>query len=160
MVGVGRAADGSSSHRPIIGLFARAAGPEADHASHHVIADVPQCRVLHPQLRETAARLRALLDRLPPGAAVLAPANGGGRLSALDLRCLQTERPRQSGVLVTLVLDGHDALDAEQTTAVVAAVRDAGAVLGIAANYRRRGAPQVLGPTTQWLWGARDAPDR
>lgn len=160
MVDVGQAADAASDAgvRPVIGLYARAElGQEP--ASAHAVVDIPRCRVLHPALRQTAARLRALLEHLPPAAApALTPVGAGGRLAAFDLRYV--ENRGESGVMVTLVLTGDASLDAPCASSVVEAVRDTGPVLGLAVNYRRHGATQVLGATTRCLWGTPLAPDR
>jgi 23S rRNA (uracil1939-C5)-methyltransferase len=138
-----------------IGLYARATD-EGEARADHVVVDIPECRVLHPELRSAAARLRALLARPPRAAAMLAPHDAGGRLSAVDLRYVQDPRGA-SGLLVTLVLEGAEPI--AHTASVVDAIRDVGPVLGIAVNFRAPRAAQVLGPTTQWLWGARTAHD-
>lgn len=108
-----------------LGLFGR---------QGHDVVDVPQCRVLAPELLEAANQLRALLPL---------PAN----VAAVDLRLCDR------GVLVCLVIEDQRPSPEvlEQCSGLVR-----GAVprlAGLAVSYRERGAVQLLGHGQEVLVG-------
>jgi 23S rRNA (uracil1939-C5)-methyltransferase len=162
-------AEGESISNPVIGLYARTDNGErsartgsrrAERVSiEHEVVDIPDCRVLHPVLRQAVSRLRAALGD-GSARADLAPVGAGGCLSAIDLRFVESPRPDEKGILITLVLEGRGPLDPARSATLIDIVRRCGPVLGIAINYRSAGAPQVLGPKTDLLWGVSSAPDR
>jgi len=149
---------------PVIGLFAKA--PTS--VDHHRVVDIPACRVLSPALREVAAQLRLLL-RDPPKEAgnCLVPDAAGGLLSAFDLREVVDGQAR---VLVTLVLGTTPGAKEDELERASQAVEElcppgdlpgsSPTIAGVAVNYRKPGAVQVLGPTTRSLRGATAARDR
>ena len=129
------------------------------------MVDIPDCRVLSPDLLRVTAGLRALLAAPPAETeGCLIPADSGGFLTAVDLREASDGRSdgrelcEASVVLVTLVLQGPAS---EMALAEAArAVRTIQGVAGVAANFHREGSPQVLGPTTRVLAGATEVRDR
>jgi 23S rRNA (uracil1939-C5)-methyltransferase len=129
----------------------------------HDVVDIPGCQVLAPALAEIAAALRALLadppDALRPLLAPLDPEKGGV-LSAVDLREVRGRRDEPAAALVTLVLQRDRAEAREVLTRAGAALRPLlPRAIGLAANLREAGSPQVLGPETILLDGASHAED-
>jgi 23S rRNA (uracil1939-C5)-methyltransferase len=147
-----------------MGLFAKGSSSfdeSDDRADSHEVIDIPHCRVLHPALGRAAAVLRAALARADAPSTLL-PVGAGGRLSALDLRWVEGDSAdaETAGLLLTFVMEGGPPLEPGSAEAIVDVARGLGTVVGVAVNYRDRGAPQVLGPSTQRLWGVSSAPDR
>ena len=150
------------SGAPTLGLYARTTGQGE---SPHQVVDIPDCRVLSPDLLRVTAGLRALLAAPPAETeGCLVPAASGGSLTAVDLRETsdasdgRLEIREASVVLVTLVLQGPAS---EMALAEAArAVRTIQGVAGVAANFHREGSPQVLGPTTRVLAGVTEVRDR
>lgn len=141
---------------PRIGLYGRAGA--------HIVVDIPGCVVLAPPLREVAKALRALLKDPPAGTGeMLVPFDSTtdeGALTAVDLREVR-EGDADASVLVTLVLGNHAILDHAALVAAAKAIRaSCPNVVGVAANFRAKGSPQVLGPETRVLDGADLVRDR
>jgi 23S rRNA (uracil1939-C5)-methyltransferase len=136
-----------------MGLFAKGGG--------HQVVDIPGCKVLAPSLSRVAAVLRERVAAAEAEAGPLSPFDpgGGGALRAVDLR--EVRDSDASRVLVTFVVQRDRVTD-------VALLREAGAslmqalpeVAGVAVNFHEGDAPQILGPETLPLTGARAAPDR
>src|SRR6266540_1241326 len=148
MVGVDR--EPSGDPRAVLGLFA---------GDDHSVVDIPGCRVLSPALLRLTSRLRQLIQAPPAAAAdCLVPEGLGGSLSAFDLREVIDDEP---GIMVTLVLRSERASSPSALRAAAEAVRDASdSVFGVAVNYREPHSPQVLGRTTQVVWGESCRRDR
>src|SRR5690606_21056077 len=127
---------------PRIGLYGQ--------KERHVVVDIPQCIVLSSVLREVADVLRRLIAESPSPALVpFDPATNEGALVAVDLREVWGDQG-SAGVLVTLVLDADSVPPRPMLEKAGEAVRAASErVVGVAANFRPRFAPQVLGPETQ-----------
>jgi 23S rRNA (uracil1939-C5)-methyltransferase len=132
------------------------------HRGHEVV-DIPGCHVLAPALAEVAAVLRALIAE-PPDALrpLLAPldSEAGGALGAVDLREVRGPGGGEPAVLVTLVLQRDRAAGRDVLTQAGARLRPLlPRAIGLAANLREAGSPQVLGPETILLDGASHAED-
>ncbi len=136
-----------------LGLYARGGG--------HEVTDIPGCRVMAPVLAKVAAELRARIARALRDGGVLAPARpGGGALRAVDLREVR-DGDGPAGALVTWVFDRerapHRLALEEAAASLCKAMRE---VVGVAANFQREGAAQILGGETVALAGGATAPDR
>jgi 23S rRNA (uracil1939-C5)-methyltransferase len=135
-------------------------GLYADGKDHKVV-DIPHCRVITADLARVAAELRTRVAAAEKVGGVLAPAaTRRGALRAVDLREVRDgEGPAR--VLLTLVVEKNHAL---QLPALREAAEDLLAsvpgLAGVAANLHDGRSPQVLGPETTVLAGARTAPDR
>ena len=138
---------------PRIGLYGR--------HQRHVVVDVPHCIVLSPVLREVADVLRQLLaESSAPALKPFDPETNEGALVAVDLREVWNDEG-SAGVLVTLVLDAESVPPRAVLEEAAEAIRAAShRVLGVAANFRPRLSPQVLGPETHVLSGVSHAPDK
>lgn len=123
-----------------IGLFAK--------GGDHRIVDIPQCRVLAPSLARATAVLRD----------VLANHSALPAMRAVDLREVQSNG--EARALATLVVDRATS-PAIETLRVLAQeiIRVDPFFAGIAVNFRKEGAPQILGDQTTLLAGVSEASD-
>ncbi len=106
-----------------LGLYAR---------DSHDVVDIPQCRVLAPELLEVAARARAALGAAP--------------VEALDLRLVDR------GILVTLIAP-RGTSESELRRVARTLVATAPSVIGVAASFRAADAATVLGTGHVLLFG-------
>ena len=136
-----------------VGLFAKGGG--------HQVVDIGQCRVLSPILAEVAKVLREAIRADEASGGVLCPYDAGndGALRALDLREI---RGSVEGALVTLVVHRERAHDARARFMARAAelATTCSHILGVALNVHDGESPQVLGSTTDHLWGKAAIGDR
>ena len=122
-----------------IGLFAKDGG--------HRVVDIPGCRVMTPTIARVTARLRNMVRSDDSACAI----------RAFDLREVENPAPK---VLVTFVVDRATAPAHSELQRLADALRASEpAVVGVAANFREEGAPQVLGDVTTHLSGASHAAD-
>jgi tRNA/tmRNA/rRNA uracil-C5-methylase (TrmA/RlmC/RlmD family)/23S rRNA-/tRNA-specific pseudouridylate synthase len=128
-------ADPVSGYRIRAKLVTDAQGRLGLFAAHtHTVVDTPECRVLAPELHAAAAGLRGLLPLDIP-------------LRGVDLRLCDR------GVLVSLIVEGRPeaALLERSRERVLAALP---LLAGLAVNFTRPGAVQLLGPELEILHGA------
>ena len=124
-----------------LGLYAKGGG--------HEVVDIPGCRVVTPAIRAAAdairSAMRARATRWLPQS-----------LLAVDLR----EVVEPAGVLVTLVVDRTATPSkADARTLGEELMASEPCIVGVALNPRDRASPQVLGPDTLPVAGAREAWD-
>jgi 23S rRNA (uracil1939-C5)-methyltransferase len=156
------------SAEPFVAYRTRAklvVGPRGDLGLYgrggHDVVDIPGCRVLAPVLSEVAKALRDRIRTAASEGGPLAPAGGErqGALRAVDLREVR-DRDTAPRALVTWVLDRARAPDRSTLQREADAfLRTVPAVVGVAANFQRAGAAQILGSETVHLAGASAAED-
>lgn len=131
-----------------IGLFA---------SGSHEVLDLPDCRVLTPELARAVAAVRQLTRNPPPESGkTLVPRADGGALSALDVR-----EARAGGVqlLVSLILDPARAPGEAELAAAARAIREREpSVAGVAVSLRGHDA-RVLGGAPRSVAGVSELPD-
>lgn len=126
-------------------------------AEGHEVLDLPECRVLTPEVKRGVAALRALAQGSAPEAGpALVPAADGGALVGADVReC----RSGEAKLLVTLIFDPRRApSNAEIEAAARALTHAEPSVAGVAVSLRQR-SERVLGATPRSVAGAAWLPD-
>lgn len=152
------AADPVSGYRVRAKLVVGAGGAIGLYAAEgHEVLDLPECRVLTPEVAAEVAALRELCRNPPVGAGkLLVPRADGGVLSGVDVR-----EARAGGVrlLVTLIVEGGRAgTDAEAAVAARAIMAREPNVAGVALSVRGSG-PRLLGGAPRTVAGASELPD-
>jgi 23S rRNA (uracil1939-C5)-methyltransferase len=129
-------------------------------AGGHEVVDIPGCRVAAPVIAAVLEALRTMLRRAEADGGAMAAVEGGGCLSAIDVREVRPPQEPAPRVLVTFVVERTPSFRLEAMREAASTLMDlVPSVLGVALNFHEVGAPQVLGAETMLLVGKGSSED-